>query len=421
MGQRTMKPSSAQVLCMASVKGGAGKTVLAATFGTVLAAMGKRVLLVDTDAATNGLTLLYLNEVMNHRDALDRSKSTRASGTYELPGKGERYPELVTLSENLSLLPASYKLFNSETVDVDLYAESLTHMVESWRGEFDFVFLDAQAGSDEFAHGAMRQTVSDKVILVTEYDPLSAAGVERMKALFPQDLTYDRTWVLLNKMLPDIATKYGEFLEVARYLPPVPWTAAVVRAYSRRSLALDLQYGNDYTVAVCRSLGALLDSQTAEELSDWLSQKAAELRTPIATKVRDLKVELQDLNAAEGSRLKREEQSMKFRFAVSIVGLACIVASLFALAVPLGGAVRFGALVAIGGLTLALLVGIVPTALDRADRRLTLRWPGPFGVTPARQDSRALRTRLRELESLVELDDEDLLSRGSSETTQRLT
>ena len=51
---------SANVICFASAKGGAGKTVVTATVGTFLAALGKRVLIIDTDAATNGLTLFYI-------------------------------------------------------------------------------------------------------------------------------------------------------------------------------------------------------------------------------------------------------------------------------------------------------------------------------------------------------------------------
>ena len=55
---------SAKVLCFASAKGGSGKTVITATIGAFLSALGKRVLLVDADAATNGLTLLYIKEVL---------------------------------------------------------------------------------------------------------------------------------------------------------------------------------------------------------------------------------------------------------------------------------------------------------------------------------------------------------------------
>jgi hypothetical protein len=34
-------------------------------------------------------------------------------------------------------------------------------------------------------------------------DPVSAAGVERLKDLARDDFTYERTWILLNKILPE--------------------------------------------------------------------------------------------------------------------------------------------------------------------------------------------------------------------------
>src|SRR5262249_11530502 len=54
----------AKVFAFASAKGGAGKTVSAVSVAIVLAAIGRRVLLIDTDASTNGLTLLYIEQVV---------------------------------------------------------------------------------------------------------------------------------------------------------------------------------------------------------------------------------------------------------------------------------------------------------------------------------------------------------------------
>lgn len=384
-----------QVICMASVKGGSGKTVLAATFGTILSRIGKKVLLVDTDAATNGLSLFYLNEVVEHRETIPRTLPPPA-GTYELPGRQDVAPELVPLAENLSLLPATYSFFDSETVDLSNYSQTLRVATEAWRETFDYVFLDAQAGSDGFAHGAMQKGTSDQVILVSEYDPLSAAGVERLKALFADDLTYERIWILLNKMLPDIASKYGEFLEVARYLPPVTWNADVVRAYSRRSLAIDFEYGNEFTVAACRALGSWVDAETEQELDAWLSDKASELRLPIETQLQDLRSEI------EGVSSMAEHATQRQTLVVSILGGILVLMSAAAVALTVGrpsyessATLALGAAVALlGAAAAALLVTIRP----RVDHRVM-------------QDA-ALRERLMELESLVELTDRDLVARG---------
>src|SRR5207244_1355802 len=134
-----------------------------------------------------------------------------------------------------------------------------------------YIFLDAQAGADPFAHVAMSKGVSHEVIIVSEYDPLSAAGVERLKGLFREDLTYDRTWVLLNKMLPDFVQSFSDFMEVAKYASPMPWDADVVRAYARRRLALDAEKGNDFTLAVMQTLKSILGPDIETDLDIWLS------------------------------------------------------------------------------------------------------------------------------------------------------
>jgi cellulose biosynthesis protein BcsQ len=387
---------SGQVICMASVKGGSGKTVLAATFAAILSKIGKRVLLVDTDAATNGLSLLYLNEVIAYRESLPKGFPPPA-GTYELPSRQDVTAEMVPLDQNLALLPATYKFFDSETVDVGRYKHSLRTATRQWREDFDFIFLDAQAGSDGFAHGAMERETSDHVILVSEYDPLSAAGIERLKAIFPYDLSYDRIWILLNKMLPDIATKYGEFLEVARYLPPITWNADVVRAYSRRSLAIDLDYGNDFTVAVCRSLSSWVDPKTDKELEAWLSDKAAELRLPLMTQVEDLKSEIDSV----GSLAERATRRQNMVVALLVIILVSISTAAVALTISSptrgsGAAFLGAALAGLGASGAALLTSLRPRVDRRVDREAELR------------------RRLESLETLAELTDRDLVAQGQT-------
>ena len=72
----------AKVICMASAKGGSGKTVLTATFSAFLVALGKRVAMIDTDAATNGLTLMFLKETKTQSEVA-LSQGRTAKGIYE--------------------------------------------------------------------------------------------------------------------------------------------------------------------------------------------------------------------------------------------------------------------------------------------------------------------------------------------------
>ncbi len=275
-----------EVICLASSKGGSGKTTITATLGTFLSRVGKRVLLIDCDEGTHGLTLMFLKEVNDFRKT--------AQG--EISGIFERFhnlsPEMVqdsivNVSENLDLMPAKYSFADTLVDPTSGYFKNLYMAIEYARDNYDYVFLDAQAGISDASRLAMSPQISDTVVLVSEYDPMSNAGVERMKAQLPSELDVSRTWVLLNKLLPEFVAKFSEFLSVARFLPPIPWTADVVRAYSRRKLALDFQGGNQFTLAILAILRELLSEPGTAELEAWVERQADRLREPISEQIAD--------------------------------------------------------------------------------------------------------------------------------------
>ena len=55
-----MKPNSTEIIAIASGKGGTGKTIIAGCLGYALMRSGHRVLMVDGDAGTDGLSLFLL-------------------------------------------------------------------------------------------------------------------------------------------------------------------------------------------------------------------------------------------------------------------------------------------------------------------------------------------------------------------------
>jgi cellulose biosynthesis protein BcsQ len=297
----------AKIICMASAKGGSGKTVLTATFGSFLTTLNKRVLLIDGDASTNGLTLMYLKEVMLQSEyAIDAAR--KPGGTFQLYNSAYT-PEVVSLKNNVFLLPATYSFVNTENADPIKYKESIILFLKTVRENFDFIFLDAQAGSDYFAGVAMSKEVSDEVIIVSEYDPLSAAGIERLKGIFREDLTYVRTWVLLNKMLPDFVQSFSDFLEVAKYLSPIPWDADVVRAYARRKLAIDTENGNEFTLAIIRTLESLLGDAIIPDIEIWTKERANIIRQPVEDQYQDIEKQLAHLM---NMRLKIEKRTLGY-------------------------------------------------------------------------------------------------------------
>jgi cellulose biosynthesis protein BcsQ len=357
----------ATVTTMASAKGGSGKTMITAVFGTILAALGKRVLMVDTDAATNGLSLFFLDSITEETS----ETSLRPRGLFE-SSRGDSLHFLEILP-NLLFLPATYGLNNTESVDIHTHKTVLRELVSRYRSDFDFIFLDAQAGSDEFAEAAISQDVSDQVIIVSEYDPMSAAGVERLKAIFPSDLGFQRTWVLLNKMLPEFIKSFNDFMEVARYLSPLPWNADVVRAYARKELPLDLEAGNEYTLAAIHTLRSVLPPATRRELDAWLDARSSELRSPIKTQLENAREELAILRERRMLMKKRRRYFETFiLIAATLIGVAAGLLNYFIGTGSVGSRLTFATACILAGFSIGTTImrrvrGLFPSSSEDYD------------------------------------------------------
>src|ERR1700723_1241711 len=101
----------ATVISMASAKGGSGKTIITATFASFLSSLGKRVLMVDTDAATNGLSLFYIKDVSEEA----RLVKEHAVGLFEGDDRDRPF-HFIEVGPNLCLLPGTYEFQNTEAV-----------------------------------------------------------------------------------------------------------------------------------------------------------------------------------------------------------------------------------------------------------------------------------------------------------------
>jgi cellulose biosynthesis protein BcsQ len=403
---------TARVVALASAKGGSGKTVIAATLGSFLAALGYRVALIDTDAATNGLSLFYLKKIV-------AANPEGATGLFELDGEGAG--GFIELDNNLYLLPATYGFKNTETVPIEHFKRSLHAIIAAARQEFDFIILDSQAGSDHFAEVSISPSVSDQVVIVSEYDPSSAAGVERLKALFPASLTYIRTWVLLNKMLPEFVRSFSDFLEVARYASPVPWTADVVRAYARRSLALDMKRGNDYTFAIMQAAKSLFGDVIEDRLSEWLTQHARTVKEPIASELEAVSVRLQEAERGIAMAEVSASFSSDRLFWTSPIFVALIggVGAAIVAFVPLTlqGNLSWTWITILLAL-FAVMLGVSVAWIFRYRRtRERSRWAesteSRASLMRLHRERDALANRYKSLQSIADLEPEEILRKGS--------
>lgn len=273
----------ARTICIASARGGSGKTTLVATFGTFLAGLGQSVLLIDADFATCGLTLLFLKEVQA-RAGLLRSRSREPAGLREAIAEPLACDE-VELAEGLVLVPASYGLQPASVQASEITRQRLASLLQSVQNRFDFVLIDAQAGAAEMAQLAMSRKVAEEVVIVSAYDPVSAAGVERLRAQLREDLTSERTSILLNKVLPETKSFAG-FVEGERLLSPVAWHAEISRCRPAMGTERD-----DHTLSVLRTLKDLCGERIRKPLEAWIQSRVEVVRQPLEDQYADAEKE----------------------------------------------------------------------------------------------------------------------------------
>jgi cellulose biosynthesis protein BcsQ len=375
---------SAQVLCIASAKGGAGKTVTAAAMASFLAGLQRSVLLVDADAATNGLTLLYLRQVVEWRDSLARQNIT-PQGLFETGDVGSM--KVLSLESHVDFLPAAYVMRQTEERDVEVFARVLADLIHISQMAYDFIIIDAQAGSDRFAERVI--AVAHATILMSEYDPVSAEGIDRLRSLFAQHLTWDRTWVLFNKVLPEFAGSVGDALGITRTLPPIAWDADVVRALAARRLAIDYDHPNAYTLSIATVLKLVCGAEVENAVAEWLSQHQEAPREPLRERLQQIEAEIRVLDdrADEMGHRFLYTQRVRLRLRLVVLGVVSI-ATLAAGVVGLLLQDRAAYALAVPALVLGAVLG--------AYRRLLPDEEGPY----LRAEQETLRMRLAELEAL---------------------
>jgi cellulose biosynthesis protein BcsQ len=293
---------AAKVICFVSAKGGTGKTTTSASFAKLLAALGKDVLLIDMDAATNGLTLFFLDKLIIEKLKL-LDEGTKPLGMLEVSDTNK--PQLFSLDNRINFIPATYELKQTKClVDENNFSNLIPKILDEHKSNYNYIIIDTQAGIESCTEKVIKN--SDIIIIVSEYDPISAEGVERFKRLFWAALAQKEVWILINKILPEFSNSFGQiskslesFWEMAKYLSPIPWDADVVRALAHRKLAVDTEKGNAYTLAIMNTISSLLGDEIKEEIAKWKQEKEDLIKEPVRTQLAAIESKIEDLEKAK--------------------------------------------------------------------------------------------------------------------------
>ena len=159
-----------QIISIANQKGGVGKTTTAVNLATALAAIGRRMLLVDLDPQGNAST------------GLGVPKNMRSLGSYHVLLGDTPVPAATvkTAIPNLSVVPSSMDLAGAELelVDIEQREFRLRGALEGSRGDYDHILIDCPPSLGLLTLNAL--VASDSILVPLQCEFYALEGLSHL-------------------------------------------------------------------------------------------------------------------------------------------------------------------------------------------------------------------------------------------------
>ena len=185
-----------EVIVVTSGKGGVGKTTTVANIGTGLAALGKKVVLVDTDIGLRNLDVVLGLEnriVYNLVDVIEGNCRLKQALI-----RDKRYPELY-------LLPSA-QIRDKTSVT----PEQMKKLCDELKNQFDYIILDCPAGIEQGFKNAIAG--ADKALVVTTPEVSAIRDADRIIGLLEADDLRD-IHLIINRLRMDMIRR-GDMMSV---------------------------------------------------------------------------------------------------------------------------------------------------------------------------------------------------------------
>lgn len=204
-----------RVIAIVNQKGGVGKTTTAVNLATAMAAVGKRVLLLDADPQGNASTGFGI------------SRAERGAGCYELMFDGLSVEDVVapTPIPNLSIITSSADLAGAEIqlVNTDRREYRMRDALERSAKDYDYILIDCPPSLNLITLNALVAAAGLLVPLQVEFYALEGMSsllqtVEAVRERFNPALEiqgvvltmYDKRNSLSDAVASDVRTFFGD-------------------------------------------------------------------------------------------------------------------------------------------------------------------------------------------------------------------
>jgi pilus assembly protein CpaE len=256
-----------QLLAFLTAKGGAGSTFLASNLGYVLAATGKKVLLVD-------LNLFFGDMVANVTDRKPVASILDIARQSELLDAALLQSSVLAARENLYVLAAPLLPYRTEVLTPDI----LEKILELARSEYDFVILDVGRTLDPTTIKAL--DLADRIYLILQLALPAIQNVKRIETVF-EGLGYaqDKLHVVVNRYEKGGAIGLDALERVtrAKVARTVPASYEAVMESINQGVPLPLLLPRNAVSRVLQEWANDLSPVTLKPKRSWLSALAGGL------------------------------------------------------------------------------------------------------------------------------------------------
>ena len=185
-----------EVIVLTSGKGGVGKTTTTANLGSALAALDKKVVLIDTDIGLRNLDVVMGLENRIVYDLVDVVEGTCRLSQAMI--KDKRF-------NGLYLLPAA------QTRDKNsITAEDMKKLSEELKQEFDYVLIDCPAGIEQGFKNAIAG--AERALVVTTPEVSAVRDADRIIGLLEAN-DLKNPLLIVNRIRPEMV-KRGDMMDV---------------------------------------------------------------------------------------------------------------------------------------------------------------------------------------------------------------
>lgn len=222
-----------QTYAIVSGKGGSGKTMVAVAIAQGLASTGAKVLIVDADLGTGGLTYYLTFDTFSHArvgisDALLKGVD-KARLIGEAARSTRKSEEIIGL-ENIRLIPVGDQR-RIQDVPAEIFGGAARSIIENARS-FDVIVFDCRGGID--AQSLAVCALCEHIILIVETDATSIKASQHLTDVLAEcGLKSKVSGFILNKAMDDptsIARSANTFFGT-NYLGAIPFDIDATRCY----------------------------------------------------------------------------------------------------------------------------------------------------------------------------------------------